>query len=344
MDKKEEKIISIVIPTYNEQNYIKECLNSFLHQDYPKEKMEILVVDGMSADKTKELALNYAKKYPFIKVLDNPKRFTPSGFNIGIKNAKGKYICFVGGHSKAPRNYVKKIVYAFEKHKDVDCIGVRSKATSLSKSLISKAIALSLSSWFGAGSAKFRREEDKTKFTDTVAQPCYRRGVFREIGLFNENLIRSQDMELNLRLKKKGKKILLIPNIAFNYYPKNNLKDFFIHNFEDGIWAVYPLKFVEIPLCFRHYIPLIFVLSLIISGLFGIFSSLFSFLFSLIIFLYFLTSVYFSAKIAIKEKDIRLLAVMPIVFAVRHFGYGIGSLIGLIKLIKGDGRKKKERN
>ena len=110
--------------------------------------------------------------------------------------------------------------------------------------------------------------------------------------------------------------------------------DFFLHNFKDGIWAVYPLKFVKVPFKLRHYIPLIFVLGLLGTGLLGIFFPIFFWLFLFIIGLYFLVSIYSSFKIMMGEKDFRYLFVMPIVFASRHIGYGLGSVFGLIKLLK----------
>ena len=123
-------------------------------------------------------------------------------------------------------------------------------------------------------------------------------------------------MEFNLRLRKASGKILLAPDIVSYYYPKSNLKDFFFHNIEDGIWVIYPLKFVKMLFKLRHYIPLIFVLTLPLS-----------------IWLYILVSLFFSAQIAFREKDIRYFFVMPAVFATRHIGYGLGSVWGLIKLI-----------
>jgi len=139
-------------------------------------------------------------------------------------------------------------------------------------------------------------------------------------------------MEFNLRLKKAGGKILLVPDIIAYYYPKSNFKEFFVHNFKDGIWAIYPLKFVKIPLCLRHYIPFIFILSLLGTGLLGIFFPIFFWLFLFIFGSYFLVANYFSVKISTKEKDIRFLFLMPVAFACRHIGYGLGSIWGLIKI------------
>jgi len=141
-------------------------------------------------------------------------------------------------------------------------------------------------------------------------------------------------MEFNLRARRFGGKIVLCPDIISYYYPKSTLWAFFTHNIEDGIWAVYPLKVGEESLASRHYAPLFFVLTLLGSWFLGFFLNFFYQLFLFIITLYFAVSIYFSIKLAIREKDIRLLALMPIAFGARHFGYGLGSLWGLLTIWK----------
>lgn len=326
--------VSIIIACRNEEKFISGCLDSIIANDYPKEKLEVLVVDGMSEDRTREILKKYQKRYSFIKLLDNPKKIIPSALNIGIKNSKGEIIIRMGSHAKYRKDYVLKCVECLKKYK-ADNVGGVVKTIPAQNTIVAKAIAISLSHPFGAGGSYFRLGVDKPKWVDTVFSGCYKKEIFKKIGIFNENLERSQDMEFNLRLKRAGGKILLVPSIISYYYPKANLKDFFIHNFEDGIWAVYPLKFVKMPLRLRHYIPFIFVSSLLGTGLLGIFLPIFFWFFISIICFYSLTAIYFSIKTAIKEKDIRFLFLLPITFATRHIGYGLGSISGLVKLILG---------
>ena len=325
--------VSVIIPCRNEEKYIEECLDSVINQDYPKEKLEVLVVDGMSEDRTREVIEKYTKQYLFIKLLNNPKKITPVAFNIGVKNSNGDFIIIMGAHSVYERDYISKCV-KYSNEYNADNVGGIWKIVPREKTLVAKSIAFASSSIFGAGDAYYRSGySGQPKWVDTVFGGCYKREVFEKIGLFNENLKRSQDMEFNLRLKKAGGKILLVPDIIAYYYPKSNFKEFFVHNFKDGIWAIYPLKFVKIPLCLRHYIPFIFILSLLGTGLLGIFFPIFFWLFLFIFGSYFLVANYFSVKISTKEKDIRFLFLMPLAFATRHIGYGSGSVWGLIKLI-----------
>ena len=308
--------VSIIIPCRDEEKFISQCLDSILANDYPKENLEILVVDGMSEDKSREIVKRYAQQYPFIKLLDNPKKYTPFALNTGIRNSKGEIIIRMDAHATYIKDYISKCV-KYLKEYNADNVGGIWKIMPRENTLINKAICFVSSSIFGAGNAYYRMGYNKgIKEVDTVFGGCYKKEVFDKIGLFNENLKRSQDMEFNLRLKKSGGKILLVPDIVSYYYPKSNLKDFFLHNFEDGVWVIYPLKFVKTPLQLRHYLPLIFVLTLPLS-----------------ILPYILVSLFFSLKIAIKEKNSRLFFVMPLAFTTRHIGYGLGSVWGLIKLI-----------
>ena len=323
--------ISIIIPCRNEEKYTGKCLDSIIMQDYPKENLEVLVIDGASEDKTREIVQDFSSQYPFIKLLTNPQKFTPFALNIGIKAAKGEIIVRMDAHAGYEKDYVSKCV-AHLMESGADNVGGAMKTLPAKNTLVARAVAYSLASPFGAAS-DFRVGSKAAKSVDTVFGGCYKKEVFDKIGLFNENLLRSQDMEFNLRLRKAGGKILLAPDIVSYYYPKSNLKDFFLHNIEDGIWVIYPLKFVKMPFKLRHYIPLLFVGGLIGSLFLSIFFPLFFWLFLFVFGLYSAFNLYFSAKIAIREKDFRYLFLIPVAFATRHIGYGLGSVWGLIKLI-----------
>lgn len=225
--KNEKILVSIIIPSRNEERFIDKCLDSILEQNYSKKNLEVLVVDGKSEDKTKEIVNKYSKKHSFIKLLDNPKKFTSFGLNIGIKEAKGEIIIRMDAHAGYENDYVSKSV-KYLKEYNADNIGGIMKTLPADNSLVAKAISLVLSSCFGAFSF-FRVGSKKPKEVDTVFGGCYKKQVFDRIGLFNESLIRSQDMEFNLRLKKAGGKIILHPEIKSYYYPKTNLRDFLRH-------------------------------------------------------------------------------------------------------------------
>ena len=332
--------VSVIIPCRNEKKFILKCLDSLIKQDYPKDKMEILVADGRSEDGSGEMVREYAEKYSFVKLLDNPKKFTPFGLNIGIKNSKGEVIVRIDAHADYEGDYVSKCV-KYLKELEADNVGGVLKTLPAQNTIWARAIAFSLSSPFGAGGSYFRTGSKTIREVDTVFGGCFKRKVFDKVGLYNEKLRRSQDFEFNKRLKKAGGKIFLIPETIACYYPPPRLKDFLKHNFTDGFWVTYPLKFNIRIFSWRHLIPLVFLSTLIVLVVFSFVSKFFFLLFLLVIIFYFLVSFSFSFKVAGKEKDIRLLFVLPVVFAIRHFGYGAGSILGLVKIY---GKKKRERN
>jgi glycosyltransferase involved in cell wall biosynthesis len=329
----EKHLVSVVVICRNEEKFIARCLDSIIGNDYPKDRMEVLVVDGMSDDQTRAIVNKYQKRLPFVHLLDNPRKFTPFAMNIGARNAKGDYIIFVGSHCTYDKYYLSNSIRAADQS-GADNVGGIWKIIPQGASFINQAIVAVSSSLLGAGNAYYRRgQAGGPREVDTVFGGCYRKEVFKKIGWFNERLARSQDMEFNMRLKKAGGKIMMFPDIICYYYPKSNFKDFLIHNFWDGVWAVYPLKFIKTPLKLRHYIPMFFVLSLILFLALGIYWYQWFIVFFGFLAVYVFSLLFFSAQIAIREKEWRYLFLMPVAFTIRHFGYGLGSFWGIIRLI-----------
>jgi len=327
------KLVSIIIPCRNEEKFIGKCLDSIIEQDYPKDKLEILVVDGMSEDRTREIMKEYMDKCPFIKLLDNPKKITPCALNIGIKNAKGEIIIRMDAHATYQKDYISKCVkYLYEYN--ADNVGGIMVTLPQNDTFIDRAIVKVLTSRFGVGNSDFRTGISQPKETDTVFGGCYRREVFEKIGYFNENLSSSQDIEFNIRLKKSGGKIMLFPDIVSYYYARSDFKSFFKNNFRNGVWAVYPMKFVKhMPVRLRHLIPLMFVSGLIGSLILSFFIPMLFYLFLAVVLSYLLADFYFSAKISLSKKNWRYFFVLIFTFATLHFSYGFGSISGLIRVL-----------
>jgi glycosyltransferase involved in cell wall biosynthesis len=331
---KDLSFISIIIPCRNEEKYIKKCLESIIEQDYPKDKLEVLVIDGMSEDKTKEIIKGYFGKYAFIKVLDNNNKFTPFGLNIGIKQAKGDFVLRMDAHANYQNDYISKCLYYLRKY-DCDNVGGVIKTIPGADTFVAEAISFSLSNVFGAGNSYFRIGSKEPQFVDTVFGGFYKKEVFDKIGLFNEKMTRSQDFELNLRLKQSGGKILLVPEIVSYYYSQSTILGFLKHNFIDGFWVTYPyLKFKIEAFSWRHLTPLVFVLSLAGTFLLSFFNNFFLFLFIFGLFLYVFFNLYFSFKISIRQKNLKYFLILPVIFLIRHVPYGLGSIWGIISGFK----------
>jgi glycosyltransferase involved in cell wall biosynthesis len=328
---KSEFFVTVIVPCRNEIKYISKSLDSIILQDYPKNKLEVLVVDGFSEDGTREILKKYIDKYSFIKIIDNPKKIASSAMNIGIKKAKGDIIIRMDAHNIYEKDYIKKCVkYLYEYN--ADNVGGIWITLPGDNSIIAKSIALVLSHPFGIGNSYFRRGVKEVKEVDTVPFGCYKKEVFEKIGLFNENLIRNQDIEFNLRLKRSGGKILLVPDIISYYYARPNLKSLFKQNFLNGYWVVYSLKYANMPFSYRHLIPFSFILFIIMNSLITLFYRNFFYLLVALLFFYGILDMFFSLSLSIRH-GLKYLPFLFITFPTLHFSYGLGSLWGLIKLI-----------
>ena len=331
--------VFIIMPCLNEEKFIGRCLDSIIAQDYPKDKIEVLVIDGESTDKTREIVDEYIKKYPFIKLLDNPRRIQTFATNIGLKNAKGDIIIRMDAHAEYPKDYIYKSVYWLGKS-GVDCVGGLWITKPGANSLIAEAIALTLSHPFGVGNSYFRTGLKEPRFVDTVPFGCYKREVFEKIGLFDEQLVRTDDIEFNLRLKRNGGKILLIPEIKSYYYARSNLISLAKQNFGNGFWVIYSIKFAKMPFSLRHLVPFFFVLSLVASLIISLFFHPFIYIFSFVFCSYLTFNILFSVKISSK-KGLKYFPFLTLSFFTLHFPYGLGSIYGIIKLFMPRKRKVK---
>ena len=320
--------ISVIIPCRDEEKYIGKCLDSIIKQEYPINNLEVFVVDGMSQDGTKRIIINYIQEYPFIKLLNNPDKITPAAMNIGIKKASGNFILILGAHSMIDKKFIKKN-YQSLKNNCVDCVGGIGIAVPTSNSLVSKSISIVTSHPFGVGNAYFRIGIKKTKYVDTVPFGCYRREVFEKIGFFDEDLVRNQDDEFNLRLIKNGGKILLVPDIISYYYARDSMYKLWKMYFQYGYFKPLVVKKVGGILTWRQIVPTTFIGSLILLLLLSFCSKFFLWLFLFILGLYTIVNFALSLIISIKKKNLKLLPFLITSFITLHFSYGFGYLKGI---------------
>lgn len=329
-----DQLISIVLPCRNERRFIDKALDSIAASDYPKERLDVLIVDGMSDDGTRVILEQYVRRYSYMRVLDNPKRTTPVAFNIGVRAARGDLVMLMSAHATYEPDVVRKCATYLIRY-GADNVGGRWKVHPRGDSVIDRGIARALTHPFGVGSAHYRTVADeRPRWVDTAAYGCYRREIFERIGLFNEELVRGQDMEFNMRLKKANGRTLLAPDIVINYFARSDPRSFLGHSFRNGVWAVLPFAYSEgIPVAWRHLVPMGFVAVLLSAGLLGVVAREFWLLFALVLVSYVAANLAAAAHVAWRQRDIRYLAVMPLAFAGLHFAYGLGSLWGAARLV-----------
>lgn len=321
--------VSVIIPCRNEEKYIERCLNSILENDYPKDKLEIIIADGGSTDRTKEIISIFNEKYPFIKLLNNLRKITPAGLNIGIKNSKGEIIMIMSAHGKCASNYISTCVkYLLETN--VDAVGGLYLTLPRESTFIAYAIALALSSPFGVGNAHYRVGIKGNRKVDTVAWGCYRKEIFGKAGLFDEEFESCEDDEFNYRLREKNCELLLTSETTSYYYARTSLKKLWKQYMEYGIWKVCVFQKHPRMMQLRQFVPVIFILSILLSLILSVYYSPLLLLLFFILGSYLSCNLFFTFKIS-KEEGWKYFLLLPVVFATLHFSYGIGLLIGLIK-------------
>jgi succinoglycan biosynthesis protein ExoA len=322
--------ISIIVLCRNERDFIADCLESLIANDYPRDRMEVLVADGMSDDGTRSIVQGYSEKYRFVKLVDNPKKIPGAGANQGIRVAKGDLVLIVGAHARYPWDYVSKCVAYSQHYQTADNVGGVRHTEPSANTIIGKVIAYVSSHRFGAGAASYHRGSLEPSYVDSVWGGCYRREVFERIGLYNESLRVGEDREFNQRLRSLGGKVLLVPEITCTYYARNNFLDYCGWALRMGFWPFYAGKLVGRSLLSpRNFIPLAFVLSLALSFATAWFTRVGQVSLAGILIAYILGSVINSVALVNRDHDLGEFAVAPFVFAVTHILYGIGSLYAL---------------
>ncbi len=324
--------VSAVVPCRNEEKHIRMCLDSIAANSYPKDRMEVLVVDGRSSDRTKAILRDLTQQYPFIRTMDNPKQTIPAAMNIGVLKARGQVILKLDAHSTYPRNYVSRCVESLDRYK-ADNAGGIWRIMPGSESAAANAIALALAHPFASGNAYVKVGAKEPRWADSAAFGCWRKNALEKIGGWNEKLAGSSDMDLNARLKDAGGRILLDPSIQINYYADSNFRSYWKHNFADGVWVTYVLKFRSKAWAWRHWVPLAFVSSLIALATLAFFLPSLWWAFLVIAGAYAMANLAASVQISVRERKPEYLPTLPLVFAVRHIAHGLGALLGLLLVL-----------
>jgi glycosyltransferase involved in cell wall biosynthesis len=325
-DRADLPVVSVIVPIRNEADFIRRCLESILANDYPADKLEIIVVDGMSTDGTCEILAEMAGRDSRLRVLNNPSRIVPHAMNAGIRAASGAVIVRVDGHAEVDKDFLLQSVLALKGTPEAWCAG--GPVETISRGWVGNSIAESMKSPMGVGDAHFRLG-DRDGYVDTLAFGAYWRWVFDRIGMFDEELVRNQDDELNFRIIDAGGKIFLSRKIHSVYYSRSSLSRLARQYYQYGFWRIRTIQKHGKPATLRQVIPLGFVLfwlgmvaaSLIWKPLVWVLSG-----FALL----YLAWLIAGMVEVWRRSGFKNATLSPIVFAILQFGYGLGSLHGVI--------------
>lgn len=235
--------VTVIIPAYNEEGYIAKCLEEWANQDYPKDRYEILVYDGMSTDRTAQIVREFERRYShFVRYRENPRRRQVYAFNMGIREARGEFFIIFGAHAYPERDFLKKGVETFleVKKSEPKLAGVGGKIIKLFENRLAKLVALIYSSPL-SGASTFWYEE-RPHFAKTIAFALYDKKIVEEIGGFDEDMLTGNDFEFNLRINKRGYKLFFNPEIKSYYYARSTWKGFLKQTFNYGAVKAVAIK------------------------------------------------------------------------------------------------------
>lgn len=326
LDKVTKPSVSVIIPCRNERRYIEPFVDSLRLQSLDGLDVEFLIADGMSDDGSREVLLEFAKRFPAVRLIDNPQSFVSSGLNRAINAARGEIIIRMDVHTEYAPDYIRKCVEVLQK---TGAANVGGPAQTRSRNYLQAAIALAYHSAFSSGGASFHKIGYEG-FVDTVTYGCWRKQTLLEIGLFDEELIRNQDDELNLRITRAGGKIWQSPAIESWYYPRASIAGLFRQYAQYGYWKVRVIQKHRLPASPRHLIPGAFVGALVLLALGSPFFASVRWVFIALLGTYLLVNLAASLHTCATGTKLKFLPVMPLIFAAYHFGYGYGFLRGLI--------------
>jgi len=306
---------------------------SIIDSSFPFIDTEILVIDGDSNDNTVEVVLKLQKKYPHIKLFNNEERTVPYAMNIGIQKAQASIIIRLDAHAEFPNDYITELLH-HSKVLNADNIGASIITLPVNNTYIARAIALSNASSFGIGNSQFRLDSAKEPIqVDTVPFGCYKKEIFEEIGLYDTDLTRNQDDELNARLVENGGSIYLLPHLKIKYFARASYKKMYDMFYQYGYFKPLVNLKLQSPATLRQFVPPIFVLFLFIGALLSLIFTPFLYVYIFGLATYFSVNSLVAFKISKKEKKLILFPFLAISFFLIHLAYGVGYWMGILDFV-----------
>jgi glycosyltransferase involved in cell wall biosynthesis len=321
-------MVSVVVPCRNEGAFIEPCLRSILDNDYPASRRDIVVVDGMSDDGTRERVASLATAHAGLRMVDNPARVTPAALNLGIAETRGEIVIRMDAHVRYPRDYIRRLVEA-QQVSGADNVGCALRTLPGGPGALAEAIAVAMGHPFGVGNARFRTGVREPTWVDTVPFGCFRRSLFDRIGPFDPDLVRNQDDELNGRIVRAGGRILLLPDLVVDYFARGSLGKLGRMYYQYGYYKPLVVRKLGAVPTLRQLVPAALVLALTGAALVALVAPRPGGMALAVVASAYLTGVL--AATALTWLRLRRPAAMllPLVFPVLHGSYGWGYLRGL---------------
>ncbi|HUS37849.1 MAG TPA: glycosyltransferase [Pirellulales bacterium] len=230
--------MSVLLPVWNEQRYLSDVLTSFLQQDYPLEKIELVVAEGNSTDATPQILADCQRDHPelTLKIVANPLRNTAIGRNLCLQHSTGTLVLNFSGHSIAAPNLLSVLTEKMA-HEPEDVAGVGCAIeVPESTTFIERALGVVLASPLGGRDrvdSNFSPQQEQ--YTRSTAFTLYRRPVLDLLEGFDPEFWCGQDAELNLRLRQAGYRILYTPDTRVYHYKRSSFSAFVLQMYRYGV-------------------------------------------------------------------------------------------------------------
>lgn len=323
--------VSIIVPMYNEERYVQQFVQCMISQDYPPDRLEVLLVDGGSSDGTLEIARQVAQQHGHFRLLHNPGRTQPCGVNTGVMEARGQYVSRADVHVGYPPDYIRACITAMQSY-DVGCVGGVINTQPGDDSHVARAIAIVQSHPFGVGNS-YDRISTKARIVDAVAFPTCRRELFERIGLYHELLPRHEDVEFYSRIRRAGGKLMVLPSIRTTYYSRPTIGGLLKQAWQNGYETALAWLVNHDCANARHWIPGLFVASLIVLGAAAPSWAFARWLLVLNAGAY-LAALLISALHVGLTRGWRFVPVTAATFVLHHLAYGLATIAGTIELVR----------
>ncbi len=326
--------VAIAIPTLNEERFISRCLDSIIKQTFKFEKMDVMIIDGGSNDKTKDIVAEYQKSHQNIRFIENKKKIQSVAFNIGFKKSTAPYIIRLDAHAEYDSKYISLCIENLKQDEKRGNVGGRCNILPFNQSLWAQTNAILNHSRFGIGGAAFRVSNEAHN-TDSVPFGAFPRKIIEKIGGMREDLPRGEDNEYNSRIRKAGYKIFFDPNIISSYFARPTLGASCKQMYANGNSIGYLYYIDREAIGIRHLVPLLFVVSGLFSIIISVLWSPFCYVFCGGLALYLIADAI--ASIMGAKDNVKCTLPLFILFFCVHVSYGMGTIAGLIKGLKTKG-------
>ncbi|HEY6802392.1 MAG TPA: glycosyltransferase family 2 protein [Pyrinomonadaceae bacterium] len=329
------EFVSVVIPCYNEERFILKALDQ-LSEQYDNNHYEIIIVDGMSTDKTRDLVNQFKAEHPELEVrlVDNPARNIPTALNLGVAAAQGEIIARMDAHAVPSSGYVRRCVEVLHENKQAGVVGMPCHVLPGANTLMAQAIASGVSHPFGIGDAKYRLQAGAApqEAVDTVAFACFRKELWQDLGGFNESLLTNEDYDFNYRVRNSGRVVLLDRSGHCDYFARTTLGELATQYRRYGGWKARMVRLHPASIKLRHFVAPVFVLSLVVLTILSVLWYPFALLLGLEIGFYFAFALFCAWQVKSRTgSSLAIVLIMPWVFLTIHLTWGVSFLLGLVR-------------